>query len=117
MKRKFFGVILAFILVCLMVLPACTSATPATTTRAGEPKYGGTLRIADAIGPHNVGWPGDTMFGIAGPFQEVFFDPILKEDAKGVVKENLATKWDLSPDMKSLTLTLRKGVRLECRCL
>jgi peptide/nickel transport system substrate-binding protein len=113
-KKQLLVGILVLILICLTGLAACTpstSTTGATSTKSGAPKSGGTLRIADAIGPHNVGWPGDTMFGIAGPFQEVFFDPILKEDAKGVVKENLATKWDLSSDMKSLTLTLRKGVK------
>jgi peptide/nickel transport system substrate-binding protein len=112
-KKQLLVGILALILICLTGLSACTSttSTPATTGTSGTPKSGGTLRLADAIGPHNVGWPGDTMFGIAGPFQTVFFDPILKEDAQGNIKANLATQWQLASDMKSLTLTLRKGVK------
>jgi peptide/nickel transport system substrate-binding protein len=113
-KRFIFGVLLTLILVCLAGLPACTSSTSTSgtpTPTAGTPQYGGTLRFADAIGPHNVGWPGDTMFGIAGPFQSVFFDPIIKEDAQGNLQPNLATQWQLSSDMKQLTLTLRKGVK------
>jgi peptide/nickel transport system substrate-binding protein len=125
-KKLLFLVILAFILVCLVGLAACTSPetttqpsststsgtpTPTTTTTTTESKYGGTLRLADAVGPNNVGWPGDTMFGIGGPFQSVFYDTVLKEDAGGTVKPNLVTDWELAPDMKSITLTLRQGVK------
>lgn len=98
-----------------MTQSATTKQTTTTTTSAptgtDTPKYGGTLRIGDSSAPFNAGWTAEPLFGIGGPFQTVFFDTLLKEDTQGNVSPNLVTQWEVSPDMASITLTLRQGVK------
>jgi peptide/nickel transport system substrate-binding protein len=90
---------------------ATSSVTKTSTVTATGAISGGTLRIADPMSPVSIGWPGSPMFLNGGPMQSVFFDPILKADPQGNVSENLATAWEVASDKKSLTLTLRKGVK------
>jgi ABC-type transport system substrate-binding protein len=87
--------------------PAPTTPAPTTPT----PKYGGTLKLADAMGPISIGWIGHPMFPHGGPFQKIFYDNLLKSDPEGNLSPDLATKWEITPDKKSITLTLRKGVK------
>lgn len=107
MKKSLF-IIVAVILIAGMLLSGCSKETPTTTT--GTTKYGGTLRIADIVGPSNLGWPADGTFG-AGYYADIFMDTLLKGDPNGNIFPNLATKWEIAPDMKSITLTLRQGVK------
>jgi peptide/nickel transport system substrate-binding protein len=118
MKKQFLWGILTLILICLIGLSACTSSpsstsvVPSTTVQTQTtPQYGGTLKLADAISPVSIGWTGSFMFLNGGPVVSVFFDSILKADNKGKIMPNLATQWEVAPDKKSLTLTLRKGVK------
>lgn len=85
-----------------------TKPTTAPTTEAGGPQYGGTFRVIDARSPTNLGWwasPG--MFGGGTGTHE----PIVVITNEGEVKPNLATGWTVSPDLKSVTLSLRQGVK------
>jgi peptide/nickel transport system substrate-binding protein len=85
-----------------------TAATP--TTSSAAPKYGGTLKYADPFFPDsNLGWTSDPRWG--GMSSYLFLEPLLKTDANGVVSPWLATKWEVAQDLKSLTLTLRQGVK------
>jgi peptide/nickel transport system substrate-binding protein len=96
--------------------PAATSSTapstpvssvPATIT----PKKGGTFRIAESLFPANLGWVGDPGWLIQPTATVLFLDTILKVDHKNDITPNLATAYTISPDLKSITLTLRKGVK------
>jgi peptide/nickel transport system substrate-binding protein len=88
--------------------PASTAAK--TTPAASTPKYGGTLKYADPFFPAaSIGWPADTNWG--GPTSSVFLEALLKPMQNGTVQPWLATKWEVSSDQKSITLTLREGVK------
>jgi ABC-type transport system substrate-binding protein len=112
--KKLLFVILSVILISGLVLSGCTTQTATTTTTlaAGTPKYGGTFKIADAIGPRtSIGWIADPVGFLGGPFSNIFMDTILESDVNGVIKPCLATKFDVSSDLKTITLTLRQGVK------
>jgi peptide/nickel transport system substrate-binding protein len=106
--KKLLFIITAFILIAGILFIGCSRETPATKT--GASKYGGTLRIADPVGPSDLGWPADGTF-MAGYYADMFMDTLLKGDSKGDIHPNLATKYDIAPDLKSITLTLRQGVK------
>jgi peptide/nickel transport system substrate-binding protein len=118
-KLLVLAIILATVLIILtLLLPACSnttaSSTPyaATTTPVAKTaKKGGTFRIIDGRGPSvSIGWYADPNFrsGLwAAPLAEGF----LECDLSGNVKPKLATNWEVASDLKSLKLTLRKGVK------
>ena len=91
--------------------PATTTPEATTTPTTETSKYGGTLRIADAMGVTSVGWIGHPMFPHGGPYKKIFFDNFLKADPGGNLSGDLATKWEVSSDKTSVTLTLREGVK------
>jgi ABC-type transport system substrate-binding protein len=112
--KKILFILVAVILISSLILGGCTtqSTTTATTSAAGTPKSGGTFKIADAIGPRTtLGWMADAVGFLGGPFSNIFFDTILESDVNGVIKPCLATKYDVSSDLKTITLTLRQGVK------
>ena len=89
--------------------PAATT-TPAPTTVT--PKTGGTLKYAESMFPgSNLGWVGDPGWLTASPSACVFLETIMAVDAKGNIMPYLATKWDVSDDLKTITITLRQGIK------
>ena len=89
-----------------------TTATPSASVPATKtPKKGGTFRIAESMFPANLGWVGDPGWLIQPTATVLFLDTILTVDAKNDITPNLATAYTVSPDLKSITLTLRKGVK------
>jgi peptide/nickel transport system substrate-binding protein len=93
---------------------APTSAQPAKPA-AGAPEMGGTLKIITSPGVSNLGYPGKAYIsgntGLGRPAVEflINFDPT---GAAAIVPE-LGTTWQYSPDYKTLTFTLRKGVKFQ----
>ncbi|HSW57740.1 MAG TPA: ABC transporter substrate-binding protein [Dehalococcoidales bacterium] len=93
-------------------VPATTRpATTAPPTTASNPKYGGVFKFVDPRAPSTtLGW-----FAEAGAQGGMWSPPMLESfmecDIKGNFSPMLATKWDLAPDLKSITLTLRQGVK------
>ncbi|MBI4296846.1 MAG: hypothetical protein HY667_06995 [Chloroflexi bacterium] len=83
------------------------SPTP-TPTPTGAPQYGGILRVASQNAPRSLIPEINT---IKNWFMQPTYDTLLRLDEKGDLGPNLATDWKLSADNKSLTLTLRKGVK------
>lgn len=97
----------------LALVLAASGCTPPQADRSSgkdEPSSGGRLAIArsgdiDNLDPH-----------LATAFQtlealELVYDTLLELDPKQNVKPGLATKWEYSDDGKTLTLTLRDGVK------
>jgi peptide/nickel transport system substrate-binding protein len=118
MIKKLLFALMTVILISSLVLAGCsqqtaTTTTPATTTpAAGTPKHGGTLRIADPIGPRtSIGWIADPVGFLGGVFSNIFMDTILESDVNGIIKPGLALKYEVSDDLKTVTLTLRQGVK------
>jgi ABC-type transport system substrate-binding protein len=103
------------------VKPAETTkpAEPAKTTEPAKPtqpatvtpKTGGILTIIVIEGPSvPIGMP-EHMAGMSFMFGIPMTDPLLKADSNGNPLPCLATDWKWSNDYKTITLTLRKGVK------
>ncbi|MFC1533740.1 ABC transporter substrate-binding protein [Thermodesulfobacteriota bacterium] len=78
------------------------------------PKYGGTVKIAVARGPSQIGDP------VARPFRLTDFrlstpilETLLRYDTKGMLVPWLATGYKVAKDLKSITISLRKGVKFQ----
>jgi peptide/nickel transport system substrate-binding protein len=93
--------------------PQTSKTTTAATPTKVTPKRGGTLKFADPATPTggNIGWPLDTTGFTTALNGDIFLEPILECDNKGIIKPRLATKWEISSDLKTITLTLRQGVK------
>jgi peptide/nickel transport system substrate-binding protein len=92
-------------------LPAVTpTATTAPSANAAQPQYGGVLVKLEMGTPQTpIGWPPE-MF-ISGVLLRPVVEGLLLEDPQGQIKPRLATAWEIAPDKKSITFTLRKGVK------
>jgi ABC-type transport system substrate-binding protein len=99
------------ILVTGLLLAACPgpAPTPAPTTPEPGPKYGGVLKILYRTAIKNLGYPPELSGTTTGS------DPALEKlvyfDLAGRTLPGLATAWEIAPDGKSITFTLRKGVK------
>ena len=89
--------------------PPATS-TPATTTPPID-KYGGVLKEVLTVGPATpIGYPPEgapDALADAVPALET----LVRIRNGGVVEPLLATAWEIAPDGKSVTFTLREGVK------
>ncbi|MBI4296100.1 MAG: ABC transporter substrate-binding protein [Chloroflexi bacterium] len=130
--RKGTYILVAAVLLVSLVLAACAqpapspapatpTATPKTATptvtpkasptqpAAATPRYGGMLRIAFGTMPRSFLpplYPGGTMV-----YPAATHDSLLRLDDKGELAPWLATSWKVDQSAKTLTLTLRKGVK------
>lgn len=120
--KKLFLILLMIVLVVALVSGGCAKPAPAPPTPAPptpappapgpeQPRYGGTLKIISVIsGQGTIGWPPDM-----NPFSaDVIFpciDRYVNIDYKGNILPELATAWKIAEDGKSVTLTLRQGVK------
>ena len=76
------------------------------------PKYGGTVRISVARGAAQLGDPVARPFNNTGlRYAAVAIETLLRFDKKGMLVPWLATGYEVSKDLSSITLTLRKGVK------
>jgi peptide/nickel transport system substrate-binding protein len=96
--------------------PSTTTTTTTTTTKptttAVTPKSGGTLKYGESLWyGATLGWPGDPGWLVTAPVSNLFFDTILSADTKDIIHPNLASAWQVSSDLKSITLTMRSGVK------
>jgi peptide/nickel transport system substrate-binding protein len=131
MKKAIF-ILATVVLTAALLLGACAKTTtitttasapppatskPATTTTPAPPatptpKYGGTLKYGEALWIQSTfGWPGDPGWLNPTPEFPLFMDTILSVDSNAGVHPNLATAWQVAPDMKSITLTLKQGIK------
>ena len=84
-----------------------TSIFPSTSTLT--PKYGGTLRYISGTMTLNSGWPADPQ--INQVITQSMCDTLLRGDNKGNIKPWLAESYKIADDRKSITFSLRKGVK------
>ena len=112
---------IALALAALFAMTACSPAT--TTTASGAPasaaakavKRGGTVSIAFSADPNHFDPHKGTT---AQNFVSVLYDGLTQfktgpDVAPGthIIEPALAEKWDISPDGKTYTFSLRKGVK------
>jgi ABC-type transport system substrate-binding protein len=91
--------------------PAPTTTTPSPTPTTLTPQYGGTLKIIARGTVQNIGWPQAAFGPDDGTFQSPAVEKIISVDTQGNIIANIATSWQVSPDYKYLTMTIRKGVK------
>jgi len=88
--------------------PGTTPVAPPTE----EPQYGGTLRICLAFGPSTFGDPvKEQKYGYGGPMDPAIERLICYSEKEQLPEPKLATGWEVADDLKSITFTLRKGVK------
>jgi peptide/nickel transport system substrate-binding protein len=122
--KKLFLILLATMVSMAMILlasqpaPAATAPgspssvpAPKTPAKAVTPQYGGVLKIIHQSSPPNLGYP-PTMDGPSAYHASPALEPIMDIDFQGRFQPTkLTTSYVIAPDGKSVTLTLRKGVK------
>ena len=129
MKKLFIP--LAILLVCAFILVGCTTSSPTTTApapkpatptsapapttpAAGTPQYGGSFIYVRNTGIPNIGAPSDTP---ASTFVRSIVTPVLESivgrDKEGRFQPYLAETADVTPDGKTLTLKLFRGLKFQ----
>ncbi len=89
--------------------PATTAAGPGISPGA---KYGGTFKVLSAVALTNVGDPSrDPVLADVIYAQSAVEFLTSRDDKNAQVIPALATAWQASPDNKSVTFTLRQGVK------
>ncbi len=88
-----------------------TTSQPPTSTTAAGVKTGGTLKIILIAGPQNAGGLPAEVFGPDATSYQFVMEPLLHGDNKGAVSPWLAESYKVADDLKSVTFTLRKGVK------
>jgi peptide/nickel transport system substrate-binding protein len=74
------------------------------------PKYGGIIKIY-ILEPYSLGYPATMTGQTDGQSSSVCLETLFRFDANGNLVPLLATDWKADPSAKTLTLTLRKGVK------
>lgn len=90
--------------------PTQSSPSETTSTQAMTPKYGGTLKLACISSPPPIGWPAGMAMG-SGNLVQPCLETLLRGDNKGGVYPWLAESYKIADDLKSITFTLRKGIK------
>jgi len=115
-KRWF---VLAGLAVTVLACGPLQRGSPAQGSgEADTPKYGGVLHTRDSVNPANwdLSMGGDV--GPGGPMLALTYDSILRykmgpdiDFSAVVIEPELAEKWEVSPDARTFTFHLRKGLK------
>jgi peptide/nickel transport system substrate-binding protein len=88
---------------------SAASTSAAATTKA--PKSGGTFKFADPRGPSTTLGFFAEAGAQGGMWTSPTFETLMEIDMNNVFTPMLATDWKIADDLKSITLTIRKGVK------
>ncbi len=104
--KKYFLITLIVLLVSGFIL---IGATPSVMA-AEKDKYGGILRVATSKAPRAFGYP-PKIRGAAQNDAAPVLEFLVLTTRQNETRPHLATGWEISPDGKSFTFKLRKGVK------
>jgi len=114
-KEKFKNVIctlgiflMLFISLTILVNDAVSQTN---TVQKTSPQYGGTLKIISRYPAVNLGIPWEASVGDDITYNAPAVESLMFYDRQGKPIPRLATSWKVSKDLKTLTLSLRKGVK------
>lgn len=112
---------LAVMLIVSFVFAGCsgTSSTPATKTTIQSsattqpsvlPQFGGTLSMS-VVDVTSLGYPPDMTGSTDGPYSSVCLEALFRFDEQLNLVPLLALDWKADTNAKTVTITLRKGVK------
>jgi len=130
MKKKILTIVSVCLILILAILPlmSCGEVEPTPTPEpgttptpgpgpvtpvllAGEPQYGGVLKISVGVGALSLGYHATVRCDIDRVMSAPAIETLVRFDEEGNVVPYLATGWEVADDLKSITLTLRRGVK------
>jgi peptide/nickel transport system substrate-binding protein len=88
----------------------CPQSVPDTSL---TPKYGGTLKIIWPETITNIGEPWSQKSGSDTQASRFCMENLVGLDSKGLPIPQLASSWKLDPTNKTITFTLRQGVKFQ----
>jgi peptide/nickel transport system substrate-binding protein len=87
---------------------------PARQEVKEAPQYGGVLRTLTSNSVVNLGAPWEARMPTDAQFAQPALECLVRIDGKGLPSVPwLASSWKISKDFKSITFTLRKGVKFQ----
>jgi len=89
---------------------AAAAAKPTAAAQAGQPKRGGILKVGLQADPTSLD-PQKTSLTALFHVTEHIYSMLVRLKPDLTVEPDLAEKWDISPDGKTYTFTLRQGVK------
>jgi peptide/nickel transport system substrate-binding protein len=118
-NKKLTSIIMSVCLILLFCVAAAKQNPKGQTTNTGKsantakPQYGGILKIINATGLVNLGYPGEQFRPNDAFYARPAVENLVGMDPKGTGKPvpQLAVDWKMAPDRKSIVFQLRKGVK------
>jgi len=89
---------------------AAQAGQPTAAAQAGQPKRGGILKVGLQADPTSLD-PQKTSLTALFHVTEHIYSMLVRLKPDLTVEPDLAEKWDISPDGKTYTFTLRQGVK------
>jgi len=108
MKTKVFLIYLIVVGLAFCMLGAVVSLE---TTAVAADKSGDVITLSYNHDGDSLGWPPTMRFYISGVMGATAIESLLRYDESGNLAPFLATGWGVADDLKSITFTLRKGVK------
>jgi len=105
--------VIAILSVSVLAAAGCGSSSSSSGGRDGGGNKSGSLTILVAADGGQNYDPQTNAAPSSSEFMMPVFDTLLSENAQGVISVGLATAWKYAPDRKTLTLTLRSGVKFQ----
>jgi peptide/nickel transport system substrate-binding protein len=113
MNRTGFGrciIVLALLVIACSGLMAHDTAPMLARAQDGEPVQGGVLRLTLGEEPDQLD-PARTISLTASDVMDVVYERLVYIDDQGLPQPWLAESWEISEDGKTITFTIREGVK------
>lgn len=110
--KKIRNILMSVMLMAIFFLAAGGAESAPTPAPKQNPQYGGILRIISFSAPVSFGYPIDVFLTSSNNMAAIpCIEALLKFDNSGQPHGVLAEDWKIAQDGKSITFTLRKGVK------
>ena len=108
--KKGYLLITVMLMASFFLTPGDVESAP-TQAPKQIPQYGGILRIISYAPPLVFGYPAESLAFSSAMAAVPCIEPLVSSDNSGQPYGVLAEDWKITPDGKSITFTLRKGVK------
>ena len=113
MRRRMLGLALPAVAASLALVAGCSSGSSGSTSTGGSTSggKGGTLTIGSSVAPPTLDLTANPAAAIDEVFDYNVYQHLVQLDPKGQIVPVLATSYSWSANRKTITFTLRKGVK------